>query len=130
MAFSLPLSLLFALSILMLLFSNDVRTTVEGESIARTTSNVIFFSLLLALVFSMLNHRRLETKKKKKKKERERICPMYICCFRSEEKRKRKKNERNMHNRFDNQLEAAAFNISPNERESLFAIQLVKYTIQ
>jgi hypothetical protein len=59
---------------------------------------------------------------------------MYVCCSRSEEKRKEKKNERNMRSRFDNQLEAAAFkrrcNTSPNEREILFAIQLVKHTTE
>lgn len=133
----------FALSILMLVFSNDVRTTVEGESIARTTSNVI----LLLLLFSSFARTRIfdaesssvvsrnkeveEEEEEDEGEEKESARCIFVALGRKK-REKEKKNERNMHNRFDNQLEeeATAFNISPNERELLFAIQLVKYTIQ
>jgi preprotein translocase subunit SecG len=77
----------------MLLFSDDVRTTVEGESIARSTYSVILFSLLLALVFSMLNHR--HRNKKKEEREKKNLPDVFISLGR---KKREKENERNMHN--------------------------------
>jgi hypothetical protein len=77
----------------------------------------------------MLNHRRRTKKKKEEEEERKNLPDVYFVAL-GRKKREKEKNERNMHSRFDNQLEAAAFNISPNDREFLFAIQLVKYTIQ
>jgi hypothetical protein len=78
----------------------------------------------------MLNHRH-----RNKKIEREKESARYMFVALGRKKReKEKKNERNMRSRFDNQLEAAAFkircNTSPNEREILFAIQLVQRTIE
>jgi hypothetical protein len=113
----------------MLLLSDHVRTTVEGESIARTTYSIIlFFSFARARIFDAESSSSNE-EKKEEEEERKNLPDVYFVAL-GRKKREKEKNERNMHSRFDNQLEAAAFNISPNEREYLFAIQLVKYTIE